>query len=98
MEINTKAFIEKFLKIKDKKADIIDFKLNPAQCKLYDAIARQYTEGKPVRAIILKARQMGFSTLAEAMIYKDTATHPNVASGIVAHESLSLIHILQWIL
>lgn len=89
MAINTKAFIEKFLKIKDKKANIIDFKLNPAQCKLYDAIARQYAEGKPVRAIILKARQMGFSTLAEAMIYKDSATHPNVASGIVAHESVA---------
>ena len=87
MAINTKAFIEKFLKIRDKKAQIIDFRLNSAQCKLYDAIARQYSEGKPIRAIILKARQMGFSTLTEAMIFKDTVTQANLSAGIVAHES-----------
>ena len=40
--INTKAFIEQNLKIRDKKARLIDFKLNAAQMKLYGAIARQY--------------------------------------------------------
>lgn len=84
--INTRAFIEEYLKIRDKKAQLIDFKLNPAQMKLYDAIARQYQEGKPIRAVILKARQMGFSTLTEAVIFKDTVTQSNITSGIVAHE------------
>ena len=84
--INTRAFIEEYLKIRDKKAQLIDFKLNPAQMKLYDAIARQYQEGKPIRAVILKARQMGFSTLTEAVIFKDTVTQANITSGIVAHE------------
>jgi hypothetical protein len=84
--INTRAFIEEYLKIRDKKAQLVDFRLNTSQMKLYGAVAKQSREGKPVRAIILKARQMGFSTLAEAMIYKDSATQANVTSGIVAHE------------
>lgn len=66
---------------------IRDFKLNAAQLKLYEAAARQYKSGKPVRVIILKARQMGFSTLSEALIFKDTLSRPNVTSGIVAHEA-----------
>lgn len=84
--INTKAFIERHLKIRDKKARLIDFKLNAAQMKLYDAIAAQYREGRPIRAIILKARQMGFSTLTEGMIFKDTMAQANISSGIVTHE------------
>ena len=39
-----------------------------------------------MRAIVLKARQMGFSTLTEAIIFTRTATHKNVNSGIVAHK------------
>ena len=84
--INTKVFIERYLKIRDKRAQLIDFKMNAAQMKLYDAIAEQYRNGKPIRAIILKARQMGFSTLTEGMIFKDTATQANISSGIVTHE------------
>lgn len=48
-------------------------------------IAGQEKEGKPVRIIILKARQMGFSTLTEGILFKRTATRFNVESRIVAH-------------
>lgn len=87
MAINTRSFMERYLKIRDKRARLVDFKLNAAQEKLYRVIAGQYREGRPIRAIILKARQMGFSTLTEGMIFKDTATQPNISSGIVAHEA-----------
>ena len=87
--LNTRAFIERHLKIRDKKARLVDFKLNAAQEKLYRVIAGQYREGRPIRAIILKARQMGFSTLTEAMIFKDTATQAHISSGIVAHEAVA---------
>jgi hypothetical protein len=43
--------------------------------------------GKPVRIIILKARQMGFSTLTEAIFFKDTATKFNRRTGIITHLS-----------
>lgn len=86
MIINTKKYIEEFLKIKTKDSEIIPFKLNKPQLKLYDLLKRQSKAGKPQRVIILKARQMGFSTLTEAILFKRTATKANVNSGIIAHK------------
>lgn len=87
MSINTKLYIENLLKIKDKNSKIIPFKLNQPQQKLYDTIKELKKQHKPVRIIILKARQMGFSTLTEAILFKETATKHNVTSGIIAHEN-----------
>lgn len=87
MSINTQKYIEKYLKIQDKNAKIIDLKINKPQMKLYDALKKQYDQGKPQRAIVLKARQMGFSTLTEAMIFKKTVTAFNIKSGIITHEA-----------
>lgn len=86
MNINTKKYIEKYVKIRDKSGGIIDFKLNEPQQKLYDIIKREKEQNKPVRIIILKARQMGFSTLTESILFKETATKFNVNTGIVAHK------------
>lgn len=85
MGINTLLYVEKYLKIQDKKGQIVPFVLNKPQRRLYDALAEQYRTEKPQRAIVLKARQMGFSTLTEAMIFKKTATAKNRRAGIVAH-------------
>lgn len=86
MNINTKKYIEKYVKIRDKSGKIVDFKLNEPQQKLYDIIKQLKKEGKPVRVIILKARQMGFSTLTESILFKETATKFNINTGIVAHK------------
>ena len=86
MTINTQKYIEQFLKIKTKEANIISFTLNKPQQKLYNMLKRQAEQGKPQRVIILKARQMGFSTLAEAILFKRTATRSNINSGIIAHK------------
>lgn len=85
MTVNTKKYIESALKIKTKDGKIIPFILNKPQLKCYQVLQNQYKQGKPMRVIILKARQMGFSTLVEAIIFKKTATSKNVNSGIVAH-------------
>lgn len=84
-KINTKKYIEKYVKIKNKKAEIVNFKLNTPQNKLYEVIKQQHEKGKPIRIIILKARQMGFSTLTESIIFKNTVTNFNVKAGIVTH-------------
>ena len=86
MNINTKKYIEEYIKIRDKNSKIISFKINEPQEKLYNIIKCQKQQDKPVRIIILKARQMGFSTLSEAIIFKETATKSNVNSGILAHK------------
>lgn len=78
-------YIEGFLKIKTKSGEIKPFRMNPAQRKLYERAKAQADAGKPVRIIILKARQLGFSTLTEGMIFHASATRENVNSLIVAH-------------
>ncbi len=77
----------KTLKIKDKNGTLVDFCPNKAQLKLIEAIEKQTAEQKPIRVIILKARQMGFSTIAEALIFIRTIKRSNVSSGVIAHES-----------
>ncbi len=86
MNINTKKYIEQFIKIRDKSGKIIDLKINQGQQKLYDAIKKQSQEKKPIRIIVLKARQIGFSTLTESIIFKNTATKFNVNAGIITHK------------
>ena len=86
MEIrNAKDYIETFLKIKTKDGQLVPFCLNAAQKRLYEIIRKEHEAGKPVRIIILKARQLGFSTLTQGLVFADTATRHNVRSLDVAH-------------
>lgn len=78
-------YIESCLKIKTKSGTVVPFRLNNAQRKLYAVAKRQQDAGKPVRLIILKARQLGFSTLTEGLIFHACATRRNVNALIVAH-------------
>ena len=77
MSINTKAYIENYIKIRDKRGRIISLILNKPQLKYYNVIKKLHEENKPIRIIILKSRQMGFSTETEAIITKNTTTHHN---------------------
>lgn len=85
MSINTKAYIENYIKIRNKDSKIVPFVLNEPQMRLYNIIKELHQKGLPIRIIILKARQMGFSTLSESIIFKKTATACNVKSGIITH-------------
>lgn len=59
------------------------FKLNEPQKKLLREVERQRAEGRPVRIVILKARQMGISTFTEGYGFQQTMTHKNFNFGIV---------------
>ena len=80
-----REYIESCLKIRAKSGAVIPFRFNAAQEKLYAAARRQQEAGKGVRLIILKARQLGFSTLTEALIFHGCATRPGMNALIVAH-------------
>lgn len=82
-------YMEHFLKIRNKKGQIIQFKFKPAQKRLYEIIKKEFDAGKPVRIVILKARQLGFSTMIEGMFFQDSATRWNVRTLIVAHDEES---------
>lgn len=95
MSINTKAYIESYIKIRDKKGNVISLKLNQPQTKYYNVIKKLHQERKPIRIIILKARQMGFSTVTEAVIFKNVVTHHNYNAGIVAHKEDSTTNLFN---
>jgi hypothetical protein len=79
-------YMKNFLKIRDKNANLIDFKVNLAQQDFLHQIEKCEKEGKLKRFIILKARQMGFSTFSEGLIFHDTSTNQFKNSLIIAHE------------
>ena len=85
MLLDSREYIERFLMIRDKQANTVPFKLNAAQEKLHKALQEQDAAGKPMRAIVLKARQLGFSTYTEGRIFAYAATHFNSKSLILAH-------------
>ena len=95
MNINTQRYIEKYIKIRNKEGKIINFKLNRPQQKLYDIIKEQKKAKKPVRIIILKARQMGFSTLTESILFKETVTKFNRRTGIITHLSTATTNLFN---
>lgn len=82
-------FCERNLLIRDKYSNqLIPFYsvLNWEQKELVRMVSEDLAHGRPVRYIILKARQMGMSTLIEAMGYWWTSTHRFSTTVIIAHE------------
>jgi len=74
--LDPKEFIETLLKIKSKEQRIIPFQLNRPQLDFYERRGR--------RNVMLKARQLGFSTLLLALYYHDTITHEGTNTVLVA--------------
>ena len=85
-DADPQAFIETCLSIKTKNQQTVLLQLNTAQTMIHDRIKKLRALGKPIRMIILKARQEGVSTLCEALIFERTARFENTNSLIVAHE------------
>lgn len=78
--------IEEHLTIKTKSAELKRFKLNKAQAKVLNTLITMWKEDKPIRLLILKARQLGISTLIEAIIYAITSQQENVNGLIIADD------------
>ena len=93
--LNAKAYIERFLKIRNKKSRLVSFILNPPQQRLYEIFRQEWQAGKPVRIIILKARQMGFSTLMLGIIFFLAATSTMCECLIVAHKDNATKRLFQ---
>jgi hypothetical protein len=76
-----------YCKIQDINANLVLFgNWTPAQRKLYRVIRNLQRRGLPVRVLILKARQMGISTLCELIGYQKTGFTPNVTAMVAAQD------------
>lgn len=94
-------YAPRFLHIRTKSAKIIPFVPNPPQLRLLGVIREARDEGRPVRIIVLKARQLGFSTLSLGLMYEATTgnegTHALMAAdddenGVDLFERVRLMH------
>lgn len=85
MKINKKNYIQAFIKIQPKDGAIRNFTLNVPQTKLYKILREKEKSNKPARVIILKARQMGFSTFTSAYFTTNTVTNVGQKTAVVAH-------------
>src|SRR3989338_8195234 len=94
-ESDQRIYIEQNLYIKTKDQQIILLKFNTPQEIIYKKILEQRAKNKPLRFIILKARQEGVSTLCEALIFTQTARQENTNALIVAHEPESTEEIFR---
>lgn len=81
------VYAETCLMIKDKKGQIVPFRLNNAQKIIDEIIENDLAKGKPLRYIILKARQEGVSTYFEGRVYHRQANNINRKAIIVGHEA-----------
>ncbi len=72
--------------IRTKSGAITPFIPNFAQNIVLDLIQRRLKENRPIRIRLLKARQLGFSTLFEAIIYAFTSRREGFHSLVIAHD------------
>lgn len=57
-----------------------------AQREFVAEVERQYNAGKPVRIVVLKARQLGISTITEAILFLWSFMHPGSFNLILSKE------------
>ena len=69
LKVDFPYFCEAWLRIRLKNGQVVPFTLNEAQRRLWAVVQRQRAERGMVRLIVLKARQLGISTFAVALIY-----------------------------
>lgn len=81
-----KKFAERFLTIKDKKGVKKLFKLNRAQLFLHERLERQRELTGRVRAVVLKGRQQGSSTLISARYFHKIITTLGKKAFILTHD------------
>lgn len=78
--------IESALWIRAKDGSVVPFKLNQAQWRVLAVILKLIREGKLIRVIILKARQVGISTLIEALLFLRLLCYPHQRATVLTHE------------
>lgn len=87
-------FIETFISIKDKDRFITPFIFNPIQDLFYQRYEEMNKKGVR-RHIILKPRQLGFTTLICAMFLAECILVPNTVAAIIAHDAESTARIFE---
>lgn len=88
-------FAETFLRIKTKDGEVVPFKFNKAQMRLWRLMKDLDSKGKPIRIIILKARQLGMSTFVQGYLFWKSVSSPGTNGLVVSHDEDSAIELFS---
>lgn len=66
-----------------------------AQRRFCHQVEKTYNEGKPVRIITLKARQLGISTVTEAILFLWGFIHHGTNGLVMAHENTASLELFE---
>lgn len=89
------GWAERHLNIRNKAGEIVPFRLNSAQAELDALIEEANREGRPARVIILKARQLGFSTYSIGRGYRTTTNESATEAFLIAHDDDSTADLFE---
>ncbi len=86
LQASLELYAPECLKIKAKSGKIIPFVFNKAQRYVHSRLEAQKAATGKVRALVLKARQQGFSTYIGARFYHRSSLNSGVSVFILTHE------------
>jgi hypothetical protein len=90
-----KACLEKFYYIRDKWAKVHLIKLNSSQKDMIDQAEKQLREDGRVRILVLKARQIGFSTAIQGIEVMNKFLVANNFALVLSHEGKSAKYLYE---
>lgn len=93
--LRRREWIETFIRIRDMSGNIVPLVYKPTQRKLEALTLAIQRKKRPVRILILKARQTGCSTLVEAMDVERSVRRPHSRGLLMAHDDISSVKILR---
>ena len=79
-------FCKTCLKIRTKEGSVEPFILNRSQLYFYECVQKQLAETGKVRLVVLKGRQIGLSTVIEALYFWKTIFKHGISAFILTHE------------
>lgn len=93
--LNFPFFAENFLKIRSKSGEIKPLLLNKAQLYVHFLLEKQLQETGKVRAIVLKGRQQGMSTMIGARFAHKVITKRGMKAFILTHEQEATTNLFE---
>jgi hypothetical protein len=91
------VYAKNILRIINKDSELVPFALNRGQLYVHQRIERQYGARKKVRALNIKARQVGMSTYTEGRFFWRTTGRHNANAFVLAHLSESTSSIFKMV-
>jgi len=90
-------YAKNVLRVVTKDGDLVPFKLNEAQKLVHAKLDKQLKETGKVRALVLKARQVGISTYIEGRLFWRTTQTRNANAFVLSHLAESTNSIFQMV-